>query len=84
MNEHLRRVLLVYGLALLLVLIYVPWCGPSPVDGEGKVWLQYRFLWDPPQRSGWPLRLDVGRMFLEFVSLTAVMAIGVVWLWGDE
>ncbi len=84
MNRHLRRVFVIYAIALLLVMIYVPWYGESSSGNEDLAWLDYRFIWNPPQIAGYRVCIDFGRMFLEVASLSVVMLLGIVWLWGED
>ena len=84
MNRHLLHVLLIYVIALLVVLVYVPWYGQSLGGVEETPWLEYRFIWSPPRASGYRIGIDFGRMFLEAVSLSVVMLAGAIWLWGEE
>jgi hypothetical protein len=84
MNSWIRLVFNVYALLVLLALTYVPWTGQRIVGGVDRFGPLYALLWDPPRVTGWVFALDRGRLLLEVVSLTGVLAVAVAALWGRD
>lgn len=77
MNRYIRRVFDVYAFLLLLSVLVLPWKGRR-LDGlELEGGPLYALLWRPPQAAGWWFVPDAGRLLLEVVSLTLVMAAAV-------
>jgi hypothetical protein len=83
MNRYVRRIFSAYSMALLAAFIYVPWCGQSWEPGVAPV-VVYGFFWGPPPVPGYVVSLDAGRLLLEVLSLTVVLAVGTVTVWGKE
>jgi hypothetical protein len=84
MNRYIRRVLATYILALLILCAFLPWYG-LPVDSWAgfPVFLQAP-LWHPPSTFGYIFYLDIVRLALAILSLSAVMVAAMISLWGTE
>ena len=83
MSRATRGVLLAYFVCLALSCVYVPWKTTIPKYGLA-ISRGYFFIWKPPVYVSGPLvgvamvSVDVERIVLEIVSLTAVCAVAVL------
>lgn len=84
MNRYLQRVFAAYAVAVLAAFLYVPWYGRLQEPGVVQGLILYAPLWQPPATVGYQFYLDYGRIFLEVVSLTLVLLLALVSLWGDD
>ena len=82
MNRFVRRVFDAYALLVLLAVALPPWrgaCWRGTAVPSGQI---YAWLWAPPVHPGWSFVPDVPRLFLEILSLSLILAVAVVNLWG--
>ncbi|MBE0596804.1 MAG: hypothetical protein IH614_06025 [Desulfuromonadales bacterium] len=83
MNRYLQRVVAAYAVVVLGALLYVPWHGPLDGSPLGEVLIRYAPLWLPPHTDTVQFSLDYRRLLLAVISLTQVLLLAVVSLWGD-
>ena len=67
----LKGIIIIYLLAFSLICIMPPWYFK---DGSYTQKLEHSWIWSPPYRSGSGMRIDLERLGLELLALTALSA----------